>query len=556
MQRKDNSYLPVPTSKTDIVSYAEKLADRFNIPNHASRIKAITEKLYLKPYCQQQFTGYGLSLSLEEAFYNLSPEQALSLFEKTDLDVLANRVSLIRNWAGGFEPFYTHDELAEELRQFESFYDLKRDSLLAYGYPYEYFSTDRFFIKLTLMNPTLDPGWKVQGESSPFANSLKQWENFCALRFSNGEQTFLGDLRVKLHHIKSELCVLFYHALMHKEHTPQTLCDGAGSIIAKQLNRDEANQLLALERKYDGLFLYKAKIMDKWIGRQSKFLVDIGTGGLNAIIDATLFTAGELESSRIHEAKSTLVKLLGYRELDSYYRLWQVMGRPEIKKLNAFLDQNSDYFAVIADYGKHFEPLLTESIKKYITIPVTVKKEYAEKISHAAKHLEQGGELHLGDLTYTATGTKIPEPRVLEEKATPHDIIPGKFKVHITGLNNPRPQIFIDDREMQLSTGSFMLFLRLAVARKEAKDGMLLFKNEKLITHLSHQKMQRLRKDIEYQLKSPAEVIGNDNSGGYSLNTTPGRIKIAEAKLRAQANDIINDILNLLKKSTISPKKI
>ena len=432
-----------------------------------------------------------------------------------------------------------HEELAKELRQFETFYDLKRDALLAYGYPYEYFSTDHFFIKLTFLNPTLDPGWKVLGESSPFANSLKPWGNFCALRFSNEEQSLLEDLRVKLHRIKSELCVLFYHALMQKEHTPQTLCDGAGSIIAKQLNRDEANKLLALERKYDGLFLYKAKIMDEWIGRQSEFLVDIGTGGLNAIIDATLFIAGELESSRIHGAKNTLAKLLNGRELDSYYRLWQVMGRPEIKKFNAFLDQNSDYFTVIADCGKHFEPVLKESIKKHITIPVTVKKEYAEEISHAAKHLEQGGEVHLGGLTYTATGTK-------KEKPGTNDIIPGKFKVNITGLKNPKQQIFIDDREVQLSPESFIFFLRLAVARKEAKDGMIVLKNEQLVPYLSHQKVQRLRQELACQLKSNADIVGNDDSGSYGLNTTTSRIKIAAAKLRAQDNGRIDAILNLL----------
>lgn len=548
MRQNDNLYLPVPEFKADIESYSKKLAELFGIPEQSDRIQAITEKLYLKHYyCQRPFTGHGLALSLEEACCNLGRTQALDLFEKSDLDILANRVSLIRNWAGRLEPLYDRHGFAAEIRAFESFYDQKRDSLLAYGYPYEYFTFDSFFLKLTFLNPTLDPGWKVEGESSPFANSLNRWENFYALKFSHEESTFLDDMRVKLHHIKSDLCLLFYHALEHNEHTPQTLCDKAGQIIAKQLNRDEANRLLHLEQRYKGLFQYKACVMDDQVGKQEKFLLDIGSGGLHAMLDAVLFVAEELETSRLDKTKTMLTALLQGRELSSYYRLWQTMGPKELKNLNKFLDANSDYFGAIAKYGKHFEPLLIDGIKKHITTPVVVKKEHAEKISHAAKHLEQGGEIRLGELAYTATGTKKPKPRTLKEKTAPNVIIPGKFKVNITGLKNPKQQIFIDDREVQLSEAGFLLFLRLAVARKEGKDGMVVFKNEKLVPHLSHQKIQRLWKDVAYQLKSDAKIIGNDSSGGYCLNTAASRIKINIQKLKNQDDGHIDEILKLLK---------
>ncbi|MDD2772510.1 MAG: hypothetical protein PHP45_02325 [Elusimicrobiales bacterium] len=546
MQQHDNLYLPVTESKTDLESYSKKLAGLFGIPKQTDRIQAIMEKLYHKHYCQRPFTGQGLALSLEEAFCNLGRTQALDLFEKSDLDMLANHVSLIRNWAGGLEPLYTRKELAAEIREFDNFYDEKRDSLLAYGYPYAYFAIDSFFIKLTFLNPTLDPGWKVQGKNNPFADSLNQWENFGALKFSHEESTFLEDSRIKLHHIKSELCLLFYHALEHNEHTPQTLCDKAGQIIAKHLNRDEANRLLHLEQRYAGLFQYKACVMNDQVGKQEKFLLDIGSGGLHAMMDAVLFVAEELETSRLDKTKTILTALLQGRELSSYYLLWQTMDPNELKKLNKFLDGNSDYFSTMAKYGKHFKLLLMNGIKKHITIPVAVKKEHAEKISHAAKHLEQGGELRLGEIAYTATGTKRAKPQKLKEKATLDAIIPGKFKVHITGLKNPKQQIFIDGREVQLSEAGFLLFLRLAVARKEGKDGMVVFKNEKLVPHLSHQKVKRLWEDLAYKLKNDAKIIGNDSSGGYCLNTTASRIKINIQRLRKQSDGLIDAILGLL----------
>ena len=544
MPSENNFYLPIPELKADIESYSKKLAERVGVPKQSARIQGITEKLYRKPYCQNPFTGHGLALSLEEAFCNLGKDEALGLFEKTDLDALANRVSLMRNWAGGLEPFYTRSELAAEIRGFDGFYYEKRNMLLAYGYPYVYFAFDSFFMRFTFLNPTLDPGWKVQGENSPFANSVNQWDNFGALNFSIEESTFLDDSRIKLHRIKSELCLLFYHAVKHKEHTPQTLCDEAGKLIAKHLDRNEANRLLQLEQRYKELFQYKACVRNEQVGKQAELLLDIGSGGLTAMLNAVLFIAEEIDTTRLHKTKTTLMKLLEGRELSSYYRCLQIMAPQALRKLNKFLDENSDYFNVLANYGKRFEPLLIDSIKKHITIPITVKKEHVDKISHAAKHLEQGGELRLGELAYTATGVKSAKPSA--PKGKPQPIVPGKLKVSITGLKRPSNVVIIDGHELQLTDANFLLFLRLAVGLKEGKDGLVLMKHDTTVPDFSHQKVNRLKQELAYGLKCKADIITNDWKGSYGINTRANLVKINSKALRVQDDGRIDAILNLI----------
>jgi len=94
MPRKNNLHLQAPESNAGRENCSKKLAKRVGISGQSARIQAITEKLYRKPYRQNPFTGHGLALSLEEAFCTIGHEQTLELFEKSDLDVLANRVSL------------------------------------------------------------------------------------------------------------------------------------------------------------------------------------------------------------------------------------------------------------------------------------------------------------------------------------------------------------------------------------------------------------------------------------------------------------------------------
>jgi len=79
---------------------------------------------------------------------------------------------------------------------------------------------------------------------------------------------------------------------------------------------------------------------------------------------------------------------------------------------------------------------------------------------------------------------------------------------------------------------------------------MILLKTEKLVPKLSHQKIKRLRQELAYQLKNDAELIGNDDSGSYGLNTLAGRIKINVRELQSQDIGQIDDILELLPQNT------
>lgn len=100
--------------------------------------------------------------ALDEAIAYLGPQQALDMFESSDLSTLAQRVwivSYLNNW---FTPFYTLDELACLLPECAKCLKDNKQSLLATGYPYRNFGHS-FWLDRTLNRmlpvkmPAFDP---------------------------------------------------------------------------------------------------------------------------------------------------------------------------------------------------------------------------------------------------------------------------------------------------------------------------------------------------------------------------------------------------------------
>ncbi len=104
------------------------------------------------------FDGLRFQPSLDEALAYLSPEMALSVFERTDLNRLSRRCRLLEYLADPSNPYYTLGELADLLNAFRGHLERNRNALIQTGYPDTGFTLSPWLEwHLALLSPTKVP---------------------------------------------------------------------------------------------------------------------------------------------------------------------------------------------------------------------------------------------------------------------------------------------------------------------------------------------------------------------------------------------------------------
>ena len=366
--------------------------------------------------------------SLFEALNYLPQESALSLFEKSDIDELAIKESLIRYWRDPWAPFYSLIDLKELCSEFIEYLKISKSSLISIGYPKTDFTKSKWlYHNLGLLNPVKIPH-STNNYGTPYFISentgllinrdalgnqileytwlTEDWrteqpsetQKPCSYEeapfidgFCDEDINFIDETRAVLFNLKLDILGIAQEHIQRRliNATEQSgLWDDSIDLIANQLSISDFKRFDELERKYENVFVHDfssdgySMLYGNPVTGISK---DLNAGGIKNLIEFIFFLEKELIVGKIHRTKTSLDNLTHKMDYASYYEL---AGYPSIEQVDEILLGFLSYEDQERKLDSEQNERLTMSIHNKFKMPLFVSPQKYDAIKAFAQFIE------------------------------------------------------------------------------------------------------------------------------------------------------------------------
>ncbi len=397
-----------------IKAAADDLAEQYHID--ASRACRILERIAGGYGCQafpngldevipEDEASFISSNSLHAALDHLQPEDALTLFEHTDLDQLRWREDLVINlYVGGrLQLLYTLDELADVTAAFIAHLEQNRQALLRTGLPRVLFKRSGW---LNWLLASLYPTRRPLGSDTRFGDDVEghtvtwRWPDHLedAPPWKDGlapaDATRLEALRERL--LDLEIAILRELLAAARARSVVTLWPHCLHLLTEALSADDADFLLRMDRFYQGFDAREDPTVEQ---------ISYPLGGLTGLLQCIGGYEEALTTRRFARLRETLLTFRGVdrpripgRFLDSYYQIRDPGERERLDAaLDAFLNATSQASACWADYRRRVNEALETEFYTSVTVVVEmrVRRPVAHKFEPHLRDYADFAKLHL-----------------------------------------------------------------------------------------------------------------------------------------------------------------
>jgi len=456
---------------TDIVgAEAERLAEKYYIPD-IKRVLAIVQRTAADAYGRRFYNnasismhdGFGFTPSLHEALTFLPPDKALPLFETTDLDALASKVFYFEYLVDGEAPFYTHEELADLIKQFIVYLKENGSSLLSIGYPAKSFEKSHWlYEKLSRLYPVkipsrahkksrfhqrfdgilaekddhgnfiFDYSWTKESVypitetlGQLFANSFKPFEQpqncpydeaSLIQGLADKDVEHIYDYRSRIFNLKIDILELAHEYLCQKKNK-DGFWDDCMDKISQRLTKDAIDQFIKIENAYSRLFVsnISSEFLITYLNPITAGQPDLETGGIDNIFGFIFFIETELSIGQMHKVRGELLELTGGQIPDFYYQLFL---SPAFAGIDRAIERSVSDSVKTAEFEEIFNDRLKADSEKKLKMRLEVPSKNYNTVRKFLEFVETGQ-------INCFFGTAPSVPVLMGKKITPIALPPG-----------------------------------------------------------------------------------------------------------------------------------
>ncbi|MGB7061154.1 MAG: hypothetical protein WBF13_02225 [Candidatus Zixiibacteriota bacterium] len=441
--------------------------------------------------------------SLKEALWYLPPDEAMSLFESSDLDQLAFKSQTVEYWKRGSTPFYLRQELVEMIEGFIR--NLYRDklSLLSIGYPSRDFRPSYWLVALlSRLYPIKVPYSAGYIDSDEEGNPLfhYRWvkaknhlsvdldsEPYCPYE----EAPVIGNLTKKdVERIKELRLKLFGLKVTVLDCASKHLASDGGyesfwgecrDAITEFLTMQDFGALSEIERKHRDFFsLPEHKHSRGFDCGSGLFYVpsDTEAGGITNLFEFMTFVAEELRIGKMHHTKAKLLSLNDNKMPVSYYR---VVDSPNISEIDKAILDSVSYLKEEANLNKELRERTINEIFNKLKVPLFVPFDQYRLLKPFAELLREGRMFGLDIVG------RVAPVSAKENQITPMELPPGtkwedinikfldghnvKISVGDLNLKTDYKEMGFEDKRRQLPNNQWKFLEVLATSRCQVAWG-------------------------------------------------------------------------------------
>lgn len=369
--------------------------------------------------------------SLVEVLYHLPTEEAVGIFESSEVGRLAEYEALVIYLRTSDAPLYGLPELADLLRSFAEYLLLQREHLVTTGYPVYYFPRSAwlasrldtlYFTKQPIRCGRVRDGngrpgraftWskvaESEGQSAEQACSYEEADYLPELTAGDGER--LEQIRPKLFDLKLDIVEELASSVSRRG--PARLWEKCLSLLTECLLNDEPEFLLRIDHLYTGFDIRRPDTSEQGLGYDP--------GGLSNLLELIGHCEEELTIGAFAKTRRALGNDLVSRLRSSegpgldYFRACSVLPREQLDSLlDGFLALESQAQEFWKGYITRVNEALGNEFYEEVEIREKVKRHLAHKFephlrrfSDVSKaYLESYGEPPEVRLTHTVLGSQ------------------------------------------------------------------------------------------------------------------------------------------------------
>jgi hypothetical protein len=390
----------------------------------------------------------GERLSLDEAFRSLSVDEALTLFEQSDLFDLDQRQAVMFHLTNCDTPFYTLSELATTIQHALKCHERNRKYLLKYGHaltdfqrcfflshlvsrlyyvrlPHSGFNTRAALVPRGLLRKLFPPDnppepqdyvYFADEANRPVVSAFRSWGTIDDIAKADRER--LTQMRASLYVLKARILDLLERAV--RTCSTEGLWEKCFGLIADSITTEEAEFCLRVDRVYEGYDIRTGKMVDEDPG--------LIAGGLTTLLETIGHCEKEIAIGPLCHCKEAL-EAKGMAGLDK-------LGRGEVrtsygKKVRSYFDLTSDpkrdiFDAAIDDFlglsgqegvfWHEYMARVARDFENELYEEVGIRKKVKRRFVHRFKpHLAQVVDLIAGHLEVT---DELPDWSLRADKRT------------------------------------------------------------------------------------------------------------------------------------------
>lgn len=310
--------------------------------------------------------------SIGEALQYLPPEEALTLFEKGDLELLRRRQGFTSSLGSREEPLYSIKQCASAINKLVRQLKDNRQPLIDTGYPRTAFKYSALLTRnMVELYPVRRPSEVTEeGGTYSYKWSMARWhedgpecpyeEAPPAPGLSIADAARLESLRGRLYDARAE--VLRTLVLCLRGDDPEALWRNSLAVLSKSLSEDEACFLLGIDSSRKG---------SEYVQPRSPLSA---RGALSALLGLVGHCEKELTIGTMAKAREALGELIRNDERGRPYLIfgsyYEVVGKPEQQKVEGACDMLAELKGQEKQFWGEFEEKVNSALDEEFEMEV------------------------------------------------------------------------------------------------------------------------------------------------------------------------------------------